>query len=151
MAEADDAAWFAERLREADRQELTAASGPDIEGNLREAIDRSLRRAFVASSTAFGPLSLFGFVPAGLLSSTAIPWMVGTDDIRRRARALNRFGRLYCGAALDEFDLLVNYVDARHAESIRWLKRLGFTFGEPVPFGVQGLPFLRFEMGKDRV
>ncbi len=50
---------------------------------------------------------------------------------------------------LDLFPHLQNYVDARNEISIRWLKWLGFRFDpKPVPYGIWGLPFLRFQMEK---
>lgn len=136
-----DVEWFEPRLRQADRDELTAASGPDIARTLRQAIQSSLGRAYVVEGAA-----LFGFAPIGLLSGTAIPWMVGTPALNRMGRTLNRLGKAYCVETLRDFPLLVNYVDVRNEASVRWLKRLGFEFGEPQPFGVEQRPFMRFEM-----
>ena len=145
------AGWFAPRLREADVLELNAASGPDIERTLARAVEGSLHRAFVASDDDLGPICLFGFMPLTLIGSTAAPWAVGTDDLRRRGRSLNHYGREYCRRALGDFDLLANYVDDRHAESIRWLSRIGFDMGAPEHFGMEGLPFRRFEMRRKHV
>lgn len=150
LAEPSDAAWFAARLRPADAAELTAASGPDLENTLALAIETSHGRAFVASGDE-GPFALFGFAPLGLLADMASPWMVGTDTLFRHGRTLNRFGRAYCAAALQEFRALVNFVDVRNTVSIAWLKHLGFVFSEPLAFGVEGRPFMRFEMRADRV
>lgn len=143
--------WFLPRLRAADVVELTAASGPDLERTLHQAIERSPGRAFVAVDDILGPICLFGFAPYTLTGVTAAPWAVGTEDLRRRGRPLNHFGRLYCQATLKDFDLLANYVDDRHVESVRWLSRIGFDLGEPQPFGVEGLPFRPFEMRRDLV
>lgn len=150
-AQPQAATWFAPRLRAADVAELTAASGPDIERTLALAVEGSRRRTFVAVDDRLGPICLFGFMPKTLLGATAAPWAVGTEDLRRRGRALNHYGREYCRAALDEFDLLENYVDDRHAESVRWLSRLGFDIGAAQPFGAGGLPFRRFEMRRKHV
>ena len=150
-AEQADAAWFTPRLRAADVAELTAASGPDLGRTLAHALELSPRAAFVAVSPKDGPICLFGFAPFTRLGSRASPWAVGTEDLRRHGRSLNRFGRLYCRAALEEYDLLVNYVDDRHVESRRWLERIGFSVKEPEPFGRARLPFRRFEMGRDDV
>lgn len=149
FAEEHDAAGITPWLREADRQELIAASGPDIRGQLEEAIRLSVGRlgsmSFVAEHEG-ERVALFGFVPAGSLSDTAYPWLVGTPGLARVPRMLNRLARSYCGVVLGEYPLLFNYADARNTASIVWLKRLGFTFGEAQPFGVEGLPFHRFEM-----
>lgn len=150
-AEPADAPWFASRLRAADIDELTAASGPDIDRTLAHALELSPGAAFVAVSSICGPICLFGFAPFTRLGSRAAPWAVGTDDLRRHGRSLNHFGRLYCRAALEEYGTLVNYVDDRHIESRRWLQRIGFSVGEPEPFGVARLPFRRFEMRREHV
>lgn len=150
-AEPGDALWFTPRLRQADIDELTAASGPDIERTLAEALDLSPRAAFVAVSPIYGPICLFGFAAFTRLGRRAAPWAVGTEQLRLHGRSLNHFGRLYCAAALEEYDTLVNYVDDRHIESRRWLQRIGFLMGEPEPFGVARLPFRRFEMRREHV
>lgn len=137
----EDAGWFEPRLRQADREELTAASGPDVLKTLRRAITLSHGRAYVVEGAA-----LFGFVPVSLMSDTAIPWLVGTDALLRMGRTLNRMGKAYCAETLRDYPVLVNFVDVRNEASIRWLKRLGFEFGDPVPFGVEQRPFMRFEM-----
>lgn len=49
------------------------------------------------------------------------------------------------------FALLTNYVDARNAVSIRWLRWLGFEIEPAAPFGIHGLPFHRFSMRVNHV
>lgn len=150
LANPEDAAWFATRLRPADAAELTAASGPDLRATLEKALDQSDGRAWVAM-LGDEPIALFGLAPFGLLSSTAAPWMVGTPTLLKQGRALMEIGRAYCEMAKSEFALLANFVDVRNEASVRWLKRLGFEMGAPVPFGVEQRPFMRFEMRSDHV
>jgi RimJ/RimL family protein N-acetyltransferase len=47
----------------------------------------------------------------------------------------------------NEFSHLENFVDARNARSIRWLRRLGFSIREPRRMGLSDVTFYRFEMG----
>jgi hypothetical protein len=149
LAGEEDAALLEPLLRDADRQELEAASGPDVLGQLQEAVrfsrGRLGRMAFVAELEGEA-IALFGFVPAGALSEAAHPWLVGTDTLNRVPGMLTRLSRSYCSAVLGEYPVLVNYVDVRHEASVRWLSRLGFELQPPEPFGVAGLPFHRFEM-----
>jgi hypothetical protein len=149
FARVGDADTITPNLRPSDHDELVAASGPDVLGQLREAVELSHGRlgpmSFVAEHQG-EIVALFGFVPAAALSNTAYPWLVGTPGLGRVPRMLNRLARSYCGVVLGEYPLLFNYADARNTASIVWLKRLGFTFGEAQPFGVEGLPFHRFEM-----
>lgn len=149
LALAEDADTIEPALRQGDRDELIAATGPDVLGQLREAVELSRgrlgRMAFVAEHDG-EPVALFGFVPMSALSDTAFPWLVGTAGLRRVSGMLNKLSRSYCSAVLGEYPLLVNYVDARNTMSVAWLTRLGFKIGEPKPFGVEGRPFHRFEM-----
>lgn len=149
FAQIEDADTIEPNLRGADRDELIAASGSDVLGQLREAVELSRGRlgqmAFVAEHDG-EIVALFGFVPASALSGTAYPWLVGTPGLARVPGMLNRLSRAYCSAVLGEYPLLFNHVDARNKTSIAWLKRLGFEVGEAQPFGVEGLPFHRFEM-----
>ena len=150
LATPDDADWFAARLRPADAAELTAASGPDLAATLRNAVEASYGKAWVAM-LGDEPISLFGIARFSLMGDAAAPWMVGTPTLLKQGRALMEIGRAYCAMAREEFALLVNFVDVRNTASIRWLKRLGFEMGEPVAFGVEQRPFMRFEMRSDHV
>lgn len=155
FAEVEDADTIEPWLRPEDYDELVAASGPDVLGQLREAVKLSYgrlgRMAFVAELGG-KIVSLWGYVPASALGETAFPWMVGTNDLARIPGILKRTTTTYCGVVLGEYPLLVNYVDARNTVSIRWLRSVGFTLGPAEPFGVEQLPFHRFEMrGEPRV
>lgn len=155
FADVDDADTIEPWLRPADYDELAAASGPDVLGQLREAVRLSQgrlgRMAFVAELGG-KVVSLWGFVPASMLGEVAFPWMVGTPELARIPGILKRTTTAYCSVVLGEYPLLVNYVDARNKVSIRWLKSVGFTLGPAEPFGVEQMPFHRFEMrGEPRV
>jgi hypothetical protein len=47
---------------------------------------------------------------------------------------------------LKAFPHLVNFVHAKNTTSVRWLRRLGFTLHEAVPYGALGEPFHPFEL-----
>lgn len=139
-----DCADLAPRLREADRQEVMAASGPDVE--------KTLHRALFASSHRWAAeldgelVALFGFAPVSLLDGIGSPWLLASPSLSRIPGALTKITLKHIQAVQGLYPCLENYVDARNTQSIRWLKRIGFTFGaKPVPWGVEGLPFYRFE------
>jgi hypothetical protein len=138
-----DLEWFAEHMRESDKEELRAASGPCLLATLRLAVLASAGLCAVAEENGV-PVALFGFAPWGLLSDTASPWLVGTDRLFKLGRPLNRMAKAYCARATLEFPVLVNYVDVRNTASVRWLRGLGFKMDEPAPFGIEGRPFMRF-------
>jgi hypothetical protein len=92
------------------------------------------------------PVAVLGVSTASLLGGLGHPWMLGTTDLDHHAYQLVRKARPIVAVMLGTFGHLVNFVDARNTKAIAWLKRLGFRFSEAEPYGVDGLPFYRFEM-----
>lgn len=143
----DDVFVIARDLREADRRELEALRGKAV--NVPLALAKAVRQSSHAwtAESAGAPVALFGVAPISLLEGIASPWLLGTDRVRFFARSLIRSGRWYADYMRAIYPtLLYNYVDARNADSVRWLKRLGFNIHPPEAHGVSGLPFHRFEM-----
>lgn len=84
------------------------------------------------------PAGIVGVIDYG---DYRLPWAVFTTAIDRHPLPFLRG----CKAWMDRVDgFLLNYVDARNTMTIRWLKWLGFTIDEPIPYGVNGEPFCRF-------
>jgi len=129
-------------LRPADRDEAEAL----FPGRVDWAIRESLRQSFLAwtAEDADGAVFIFGLVAASLLEGTGGPWMLGTTRTEAYPRELVRQARPYIARMLTVCPLLANYVDARNARAIRWLKRIGFTVLPPEPMGTAGLPFHPF-------
>lgn len=140
---------LAHGLRQADRDEMTAAHGLDVEDPV---IRLALLRAAAASGDTLAALdeengavvALLGCVPVSMVSGVAAPWLLGTEVCQQYRRDLLVRGRAAVQAWQQEWPTLVNHCDARHSAALRWLRRLGFTLEEPRPWGALGLPFVRF-------
>lgn len=148
-AEIDDADVLEPKLRQGDRDELIAMSGPDVLATLRGTVRASYGRFREMAFAVWldGELiALFGFIPRGAMSDAAHPWLVASDKIDRIPGILTRLSRRYCSRVLAEYPVLFNFVDARNRRSVRWLKRIGFSVRPAEPFGKAGLPFHMFEM-----
>lgn len=122
-------------VRQADIDELRAL-GATPEQCLRLGLQHSAR-----ATTVF----LHG-EPAGVVGiidyrDYRLPWAVFTTAIDRHPLPFLRGGRAWMRGVSG---LLLNYVDARNTMTIRWLKWLGFTIDDPIPYGVNGEPFSRF-------
>jgi hypothetical protein len=138
---------IAPNLRDADRLEVEACTALDM----HEALSSCARSsALVWAIDIDGvPAGVFGAVPFSLLGGVGCPWLLGTPALERAPSSLTRQGRRYIRRMLSVFPGLTNYVDARNEKSIRWLRALGFNFdATPVPYGLYGLPFYRFQIGK---
>lgn len=128
--------------RQADRDEMLACAGQSIAQALAAGLDQSLRAWVIESGDL--PLAAVGDTMHGI--GVGVPWMVTTDHIVGDARGFLRGSRAVLMEMLQRHQQLVNYVDARNVVAIRWLSWLGFTIGDAVPYGVQGLPFHKFHM-----
>jgi len=94
------------------------------------------------------PVAVFGVrrVPdtTGQNRRVGVPWLVATDVIERYPVHFYRVSKDIIADMRSRYDYLENWVDARNALSVRWLRWAGFTVGEPEPWGVAGLVFRRF-------
>lgn len=138
-----DIAELDARMRAADRDEIVASHGPDTLATLAYGATISTHCLTVEND---GRLAcVLGVVPLSMAGGVGSPWMLGTDDLDRLSRPLARIARRYFDEVARVYPVLENQVDVRHTASIKLLKWLGCSFDEPAPYGVAGLPFMRFE------
>lgn len=139
-----DAEYLAAHMREADREEVEAATGESPYEALVDGL-RISTHAFAAERDG-RLIALWGFTPISLLSGIGVPWMLGTDEVYRCGRSLTRVAKASFEHVQPLYPVLLNYVDARNTRAIRWLQFVGFQVFEAEPYGVAQLPFHRFEM-----
>jgi hypothetical protein len=139
-----DAFDLAPRLRASDRREVEASHGYRPLEALQIALEES-DVSFAAVDADGRVLLLFG---VALLTEydAGSPWMLAAEGFpfHRQGEFLRR-SRWIVGTWIAFYHHLVNMVDARNTASIRWLRHLGAKIGDPVPYGVQQLPFYPFE------
>lgn len=135
-------------VRQADIEEVTAASSRTVE----EALHMGLRRSngYAWAGLADGEVvCIFGVAPMGLLSDTGIPWMIGTPLIEKHSKVFLKRSRRYVKGMCTLYNRLENWVDDRNDCAKDWLAWLGFKLHDPEPYGKKQLPFRRFEMGAE--
>lgn len=126
LATADDAVPFAEKLREADKAEIKAASGLSSVDALRDGIAIS-DVTYVAETENGDPICIFGVSKHPLNEGCGIPWMVGTDLIQTYFFVFLRDGKTKLLPLITTtYPLLVNVVDSRNTVHLRWLEWMGF-------------------------
>lgn len=131
-------------VRDADKVEFMASCGRQVSDVLGACVQRSDEAwaGMVDDQVA----CIFGVASNTVLSSVGFPWMVGTDLIEAHSGAFLRRNKRMLASMLSRYGHLENYVDARNAKAIQWLKWLGFILHDPVPYGVGRKPFHKFEM-----
>lgn len=144
---ADDVEYLAANIRKADADEVLAWSGrSNIAAILHESIATSPLCVAVEKRSQL--LCIGGAAYRHLLSSTGVPWMLGTHALSSENRLFVLHGRRCVEELLTRFDRLENYVDAHNRKSIRWLRRMGFVVYDPAPNGYAGALFCRFTAGE---
>jgi hypothetical protein len=142
--EPGDAEELAPRLRQADLEEIAAASGRAPVEVLRVSAAMSTHSWAVEID---GELAcLMGVTPVSIVSGIGCPWLLGSDAVPRHAGAFIKQTLVYIPLMLEAYPHLFNFVDARNTKAIRWLKRAGFNVMEPMPYGKSKMPFHPFEM-----
>lgn len=135
---------LAANISEADEDEVFAAVG------LRPLA--ALERIMAGSRDPMTALAdgqvaaMYGVESANLLHPVGVPWLLSTDLTEKHWAKTARLSRQWVRYQRQRYDLLVNFVDARHIKAIKWLEWLGFTILPPEPYGPYGLPFSRFEL-----
>lgn len=143
-ASIDHIAPIAERMRSADRDEVMAASGRTP----HEALEISLRKSSLAWTGLIdgSPEVMFGVGDLNILTSTAAPWLLGTDAVEKHYRVFLRQSVDWRDQLLRRYAVLMNVVDDRNEVSKRWLRWMGFKLSDPAALGVNGEMFRLFEL-----
>jgi len=147
LATMDDATELAPRLRKEDLEEIQHGTGlaPEV----------ALKFALQVSNIAYAVVwrgqvvALFGV--AGQLNwdegpGTGNPWMLASPELTSIRKSFLRECRGYVEEWLMVHGSLAGYVWAKNEVHIQWLRWLGFQFDEPVPYGINNEPFMRFHM-----
>jgi hypothetical protein len=143
-ARTDDIDALAPHMRAIDALECKLVGGHEPREALENALDVSSR----AKAWEVGGVvqCLYGCAPVSFLSDEASIWLLGRDSIKEHARAFLKVSKGEVEDVSLGFERLFNVVHAHNRLSIRWLKWLGFAFGEGIE--VQGHPFLPFELAR---
>lgn len=139
----DDVINLVNNLREADRLEIEATTDEDVLEAVEQTVESSPQVAM--AGYANGELvCIFGVATPFILTDQGTPWCLFTPNVEKYRHLFLRQSKPYVELMLEHYKTLFNFVDCRNTLAIRWLKWLGFKFGEPVPYGVQGLDFYPF-------
>ncbi len=96
-------------------------------------------------------MCIFGLAPLTLLSDIGVPWMLATPQLDLHARKFARGSVKVMRWFTSAYPRLVNYVDARNASAINWIKWLGFTVEKARPYGPDDVLFHRFHWEQEDV
>lgn len=135
-------------LRQADQDEVRAASGLEPDIGLLDSWCRSMKTWAIINNGETA--AVMGLVRHTELENTGVPWMLGTDLMDEIRIFFTKQSKLFIkNEMLSEFDNLVNYVDVRNGKAIGWLTYCGFELEGPEPLGPDGMPFFKMYLSKE--
>jgi hypothetical protein len=113
-----------EHVRQKDADEIYAGGGWTVRECLEWGFDNSL---YVSTLLMDGePVAILGVTPYMLLSEIGVPWMIASTRVKQIPVQFLRISRRFVRAILMQFPRLINYVDDRHSEAIKYLTAVGF-------------------------
>jgi len=92
------------------------------------------------------PCVMLGVVVNDLLSGIGSVWLLGTDNALKHKRCFLTLVPDVIDEMLNICPMLYNHVHFKNIVSIKWLKRVGFTFDEPAPHGLDNELFYKFHI-----
>jgi len=153
-ATASDPKDLAPHLREADLMEIAAASGDTPKTALEKGF-RGSTLCYTVEEGKLGPIAMFGVTPdLEVYEKSGVKfgyvWLLGADEVVSSPKEFMRLSREWVTRLFNTFEFLANFVDARNAVHVRWLKSMGFKFTDAHPgYGNDGEVFLEFYATKE--
>lgn len=137
----DDAIYLSTRLRAADLAEIEASSNKSPEETLVYGFNKSAHcRVGIYNNN---PFIIFG--ACRVIEGVGCVWALGSDDLLKAKGEFLRQSRHWINVLHEDYPILFNYIDARNAVHIRWIRWLGFNLINLHPeHGVAGIPFYEF-------
>lgn len=136
-------------LREWDRKELQSFRDISIEDALTELLDEHSQ---VWVSPKGNPCVVCGLVAHKTEAGVGVPYLLATEEFYEYTRLFARESKLWVQDAQQQYPLLYNLVAADNTKAVRWLKWLGFFFGDPIHnLGRNGLTFYPFYLRRQYV
>lgn len=141
-----DVHYLKTRLKQSDINEVKRSHGYTPEEALMEGWKKSLVCYTLCMYDR--PIAMCGINPESFIGNKAVVWFLSSPEIDMIKVKFIRNSRLIVDKFLDFYGVLFNYVDISQTKTIKWLKRMGAKFEEPVLYGVSNMPFVKFTFTK---
>lgn len=129
-------------LRGMDKTEIWGAGKEPLEGLLRSL--KMSRETYVGMADG-QVICMFGVQGRTLCSRDGYPWLLGSVDMPKHARAFLKANQLYMASLRERFDTLSGWVYQDNVTARRWLRWLGFHETD-LSVQLRGLWFCEFKM-----
>lgn len=134
-------------MRQQDIDEVWASSHRTPVESLIKGWDESKFSTIVTVDGS--PVVMLGLVVRDILSGVGVPWLLGTNkSLNYKREFITQVPRVV-DEMLNICPMLYNYVHVKNTISIRWLRKIGFTFDEPIQHGPDNELFCKFYLHRN--
>lgn len=133
---------MAPHMKKEDVEEIAASGGESPLDALLFSVQSSSKAYSMLVDDRVIAMSGVAPTPSGI----GIPWLLTTEEIRRYAKTFLKQSKLNVQEMLEDYTMLINYVDSRHTVAKNWLTWLGFKIEEPELMEHTTVPFHRFTL-----
>ncbi len=134
----DDVEYLTKNLRDADKNEIKAASGKEVEESIRHAV--GLENSWVGVNKE-GPWVIWGY-NTFLKPEVGTVWCLATVQLYKHRPGFLRTSSAWLNSLCTKFKYLNCYADSRNKEHHRWLKVMKFRcIGNPLIFADPSVEF----------
>lgn len=147
-SEYTDCGWLASKLSEAESDEAWALCHQRPIDLLIESQDNSDLCLTIEHQGEM--VGMFGVMKSDKLA-TGIIWFIATDEIKNMGRIFLRRAKDFISLMHEHYPMLENYVHSKNKASILWMRFAGAKVNDPIPYGVEGELFHKFEFNKSTV
>jgi len=136
---------LAANIRKADEEEIKASGDYTTLAALEDSLHMSRGECWAVFFDDKLAL-IWGTVPIGHVTKTAIPWMITTEVVNKHPKTFVKLSRNVIIWLRRRYSLLTAMVDVRYYAALRWAERMGFHVGPPEVIS-SGYKFCRITMG----
>lgn len=135
---------LATNMRDGDLAEVVASGRSDVFSGVFLSVKQSIAYAVIDDDKV---LAMFGVVPVRFEQGHMI-WLLGTHRLERYKKRFVRQSKDILEEWQRDYGVLYNFVHEDNRQTVRWLKWLGASFGEPYETQT-GARFMLFTLGGD--
>ena len=151
-----EAAWISAHLRQADKEEITLATGLPYKWVLEKSVENSKIAFTVRKEKGSDPIALFGVADSGMVTADLFGgdeekallvgsiWMVGTDDLDRNKWSLAKEVSFWIDLLGKNYDVLTNVIWNNNFLYMKWLAHNGFKLRDAIQYGPADQTFYPF-------
>lgn len=133
----DDLKYVAEHMRDEDVEEVRVGGHEPFPALVMGMLAHK-SKTYTLVTPEGNPCAILGIHPMQEHPTYGVIWLLGTSDIEKFSYRFLRYSKVVLDDMMKDYDVVGNHAYYKNTVHHKWLRWLGFTFGEPydlwIPF-----------------